>query len=131
MFKKFKIFGLVALLAATTMVFMSCSKESKIEGKWKITKASPSEIEDDKGETWTFKEGGSWSGVIDGLDVDGDWTISKDDLTISTKMESYKVTGEFSIDELKKRSMSLSGKWTVKFDGESESMKANYEFEKK
>ncbi len=51
-------------------------------------------------------------------------------------MEDYegavKLTGDFTIDELKSKTMSLSGSWNAKFeDGDSEKMKANYEFEKK
>ena len=135
MLKKMKMIAMVALLAATTMAFMSCSKESKIEGKWKITKA-PSELSDDKGETWSFKEGGSGSICFNKHDFDVDWAISKDNLTIEYKEKGVKLTGDFTIDELKSRTMSLSGKWTIKYTDdykgdETESIKANYEFEKK
>ena len=132
MLNKFKLLGMVALFA-TAMMLCSCSKESQIVGKWKITKA-PSELsEDDKGETWTFKEGGSCTVFVYGMDLDGDWSVSKDNLTIDLeKFESVKLTGDFTIDELKSKTMSLSGSWNFKFeDGNSEKMKANYEFEKK
>lgn len=40
MFKKIKLFATIVLLAIVALSISSYSKESKIEGKWKITKAS-------------------------------------------------------------------------------------------
>ena len=129
---KFKLLGMVALFA-TAMMLCSCSKESQIVGKWKITKAPSDWSESDKGETWTFKEGGSCTLFVSGVDLDGDWSVSKDNLTIDLeKYEGVKITGEFTIDELKSKTMSLSGNWNAKTEGgESRKIKANYEFEKK
>ena len=140
MYNKTKLFCIVVLMTAVTFVFMSCSKEDKIVGKWKITKVS-SELSEDKGESWTFKESKKCSVVIDGVDCDGEWYVSNDELTIyidentSWYKDSYfvtKLTGEFSIEELSSKDLSLSGKWKIKWsDGDSESIKVNYEFEKK
>lgn len=136
MFNKFKLIGVAVLLAATTLMFASCQKtEDKLVGKWKITKA-PSDLSDDKGETWTFKEGGSVSFFMGGEDIDGDWSVSNENLTIDGTLdygegEKFKISGDFTIDELDKKALSLSGNWTIKFYGESEKIKANYDFEKK
>ena len=65
-------------LFATAMMLCSCSKESQIVGKWKITKAPSEWSETDKGETWTFKEGGSCTVFVYGMDLDGDWSVSKE-----------------------------------------------------
>lgn len=125
--KNIKLFIMVAFLAAaTTMILTSCSKEKRIEGKWKITHAT-GVFSDDKGETWTFKSNRSGSFICSGWDVDGDWSISGDELTIDAKLQGYKVVGEFSIDKLNSSKMSLSGSWKV--DGEKENV--TYEFEKK
>lgn len=125
--KNIKLFIMVAFLAAaTTMMLTSCSKEKQIEGKWKITHAS-GDFSDDKGETWTFKSNSSGSFIFYGYDVDGDWSISGDELTIDAKINGYKLVGEFTIDKLSSSKMSLSGSWKV--DGEK--MNVTYEFEKK
>lgn len=126
-------FLVVAAFVATLamMMFTSCSKEKQIEGKWKITKAS-GYFSDDKGETWTFKANGKCSCYLDGLDLDGEWSISKDELTIEINEEGLKITGDFTLDNLSSKEMSISGTWKVKYDdGDSGSWKVSYDFEKK
>lgn len=134
MFKKIKLFATIALLAIVALSISSCSKESKIEGKWKITKATGSDLSYDKGSTWTFKENGSCTIALWEEDLDGDWSISKDELSIDLEeFEGFKISGEFTIDELSGSAMSLSGTWTVKdyYDGDTDKEKASYDFEKK
>lgn len=128
MFKKIKLICMAALVAATIMGITSCSKEDKIVGKWKVTRVT-GEIGGEKDDIWTFKENGSCSVVITGIDFDGDWSISKDNLSIDINENGYKFVGDFTIDELSSKELSISGKWTYKNYGES--YKANYDFEKK
>lgn len=139
MFSKVKVFAMVALLAATTLMFSSCSKESQITGKWRITRVSSSEwsaVSDDKGEVWNFKEGGKGSVILTGNDFDASWTISGDNLNLELdgvyySGEKVKCTGDFSIETLKSKEMSLSGSWVFKYQGEQlAKYKVNYEFEK-
>jgi len=134
MFKKIKLFATIALLAIVALSISSCSKESKIEGKWKITKVSGDEISDDKGSTWTFKENGSCTIALWEEDWDGDWSISKDELSIELdEMDNYRISGEFTIDELSSSAMSISGTWTIKDYTEDYTYKekVSYDFEKK
>lgn len=143
MLRKIKLFGIIALLAVAVVTVSSCGKDNKIVGKWKITSAS-GEFSDDKGEIWTFKDKGTCSIVIGGDTFDGEWSISKDNLTIDIDDREITITGDFSIDELKSKSMSLSGEWTAKYQEddyyyyksnskytETVRVKANYDFEKK
>lgn len=133
MFKKIKLFATIALLAIVALSVSSCSKESKIEGKWKITKAT-GEFSYDKGSTWTFKENGSCTIALGEEDWDGDWSISKDELSIDLEeVDDIKISGEFTIDELSGSAMSLSGTWTAKDtdEGYTDKEKVSYDFEKK
>ena len=104
-----KLLATVALIAVTTIMFTSCSKENQveqdnqieeekhIEGKWKITKASSTD--DDsfsyaRGETWIFKENGKCSiyVMLDEEyeeDHDGIWTLIDDKLTIELEPKTY------------------------------------------
>ena len=139
MFKNFKLFAVVALLAATTMFFVSCSKESQIEGKWKVTRAysSDADFSDDKGETWNFKDGGTGSATLFGMEFDMDWAVSGDNLTIELDGVYYsgyraKCTGDFDIETLNSSDMELEGTWTIKVDGETEArVKVEYDMDKK
>ena len=137
---KLKLFAMVALLAATTFMFTSCSKESQITGKWRVTRANSSEINvsNDKDETWTFKEKGKFSGYMGNLDVSGTWKVSGDELTIESDDKLYiegayfNAIAEFTIDELKNKEMSLSGNLILK-NAEYGTLKykVKYELEKK
>ena len=137
MLKQFKLLGMVALLAAA-MLMVSCSKEDKIVGKWKITHAS-GDFSDDKGSTWNFKDNGKCSIVVGNSDFDGEWSLSNDCLTIdieySTSSSEGKVIGEFDIDELSSSEMSLSGQWndSWSYNGsrQTRKYKVSYDFEKK
>ena len=113
--RKYKLFLVVALIAATSMMLTSCSKEKRIEGKWKVTRAS-GEFSDDKGSVWTFKESGDVTFQVDEYEYDGTWYVSGDELTIEYRNdeENVDLTGEFSIDDISSREMSLSGKWIDK-----------------
>lgn len=140
MFNKFKLFGMVALLAAA-LLMVSCSKEDKIVGKWKITHAS-GEFSDCKGDIWTFKDNGKCSGVVVFEDeLDFEWSLSNDCLTLEIDEDGASIVGEFDIDELSSSEMSLSGEWKYsyyEYDYEyggrnlvSGKYKVNYDFEKK
>ena len=140
MLRKFKLLGVIALLAITVATVSSCGKDKKIVGKWKITSATGS-FSYDKGETWTFKDNGKCVIVIDNEPYDGEWSVSKDNLTIDIEEDEFTINGDFSIDELKSSSMSLSGEWVAKIDydyyyyksssKETERIRGSYEFEKK
>ncbi|MBP5536390.1 MAG: lipocalin family protein [Bacteroidales bacterium] len=141
--KKTKIFVVIAFIAATAMMMLtSCSKEKRIEGKWKITRVSiistsssdSEEVEWLKGakdECWTFKANGTGFFVIaSDYQLDGDWSISGDNLTITTEKDSYgiKNTGDFTIEELNGKVLSINGKWK---DTDGWNAKVSYEFEKR
>lgn len=123
-----------ALLALTIVSISSCSKEDRIVGKWKITHAS-GDLSDDKGGTWTFKEKGTCSFTLFELDFEGEWSISKDNLTIDCSEtrngSKVNISGDFEIDNLTSSEMSLSGEWIVKVDDEKDKIKVSYDFEKK
>ena len=134
---KNKLFYIVLTMVAITAIMLtSCSKEKRIEGKWKIDRAS-GEFSDDKGETWTFKSNGTCICYLGGLDLDGEWSLSQDDLSIELDMRDYgydakKVLGDFTIDKLSSNEMSISGVWKIMWvDGGSDNSKASYDFEKK
>ncbi len=133
MFGKLRFFTFLAILVASVLILTSCSKESLIVGKWRIAKASINGIElsADKGETWTFKEKGVFSGVVQGIDVNGTWNVSRDNLTINFEMVGgTKVSGVFAIGELRSKTMSLSGNWLYKYEDGSSKLKINYVFDK-
>lgn len=140
MFSKVKVFAMVALLAATTLMFSSCSKESQITGKWRVVRASSNDlnVSDDKGEIWTFKEKGDFSGYIGGVDLTGSWSVSGDELTITMDDPltysgiSWKASGVFSIDELKSQEMTLSGNLVLKNSSyDNVKFKVSYDLEKR
>lgn len=128
-----KIF-IIAIVAFTAIMLTSCSKEKRIEGKWKIVRSS-GEFSDDTGETWKFNSNGNCICYIGGLDLDGEWSISKDNLAIEIDMRDYgyevrKVSGDFTIDKLSSNEMSITGVWRSKFSDGNENHKVSYEFEK-
>ena len=138
--RKFKLFAIVALMAATTMMLSSCFKETLIVGKWKVSHISSdmNTFDYDEGQTWTFKDNGSCTIFLMGVEIDGEWDISKGTLYIdldkfyAKDYNEIKIDGEFDIDELNSSEMELSGKWIGKVDGgESESIKVDYRFKKK
>lgn len=137
MLRKLKLFGIIALLAVAVVAFSSCTKEKKIVGKWKVTKAKldGDTLSDMKGAIWTFKENGNCTCEFVIGEVDGEWSISKDDLTIELEQGSMTMTCDFTIDELTNSEMELSGKAkeTGYSDGEryTYSYKLDFEFEKK
>jgi hypothetical protein len=140
---KLRFFAVVALVAATAIMFTSCSKEKKLEGKWKITKSSTSEsgydFSEAKGESWSFKDNGKCSVHITWTssykrDYDGTFSVSGNTLSIDLDKDSYgdKVDGEFDIDELSSKELSISGTWTIKEEGYNPGkVKCSYDFEKK
>lgn len=137
MSRNLKLFGIIALLAVAVVAFSSCTKEKKIVGKWKVTKAKldGDTLSDMKGAIWTFKENGNCTCEVVESEVDGEWSISKDELTIELEQGSMTMTCDFTIDELTNSSMELSGKAkeTSYYDGEryTDSYKLEFEFEKK
>ena len=143
MSRKIKLLGIIAILSILVVSVSSCSKEKKIVGKWKVTSATGDFLED-KGNTWTFKENGKCTIPTGELEIDGEWTISSDNLTIDINqpltIEGYncniKGTADFDIETLSNKEMSLSGNVNLKLYYqnvlvESEAMKGSYDFEKK
>ena len=128
--RNIRLLGIVALLIAAMVFVSSCSKEKKIIGKWKCTSAT-GDFKEFKDETVTFKDGGKCTFA----DADGEWSISKDNLTIEAEEDGDKITFDFTIDDLSSSEMSLDGTATVKYyyDGEYETYKAKgtMDFEKK
>ena len=143
MSRNLKLFGIIALLAVAVVAFSSCTKEKKIVGKWKVTKAT-GDFDGDKGSTWTFKDNGKCTIESGDMEMDGEWSISKDELTIDfdedRTIEGYRVNikgvADFDIDDLTNSEMSLDGKVHMKvyYNGsllEEETVKGKYELEKK
>lgn len=148
---------LLAAIAAT-LCFSSCTKkpEQLIVGKWKVVSARSSDIDvsDDKGETWTFKENGTFVGhfsFLDGLDGGGDieCRYTCDDNTITLRggdLEgrindydyyiNYEYVFTFDIDEITSEVLSISGKVKGSMNdsegySESDMAKLSYELERK
>lgn len=172
--------SLPLLLVATIAIvfcFSSCTKEPEkiIVGKWKVVSADCGQSQsndefydgfidgfsDDKGETWTFEEDGTFKGYFNALPyflygentglINGNIKCDYicDDGTIKLRngnlngafydYESYKYSFSFTfdIDEITSKSLSLSGKLTTVLiyeDGDTETMivnKLKYALEKK
>ncbi len=118
MLNKFKLFGIVALLA-TSLFMTSCSKENMLEGTWncvsltvdgRTTQTNP----------WTFNEGGSF--ICE--DLTGNWSLSGDNLTINysyyDKGEDYvNGTMNLNVTELKSKSLKVNGTLTERYYSES------------
>lgn len=121
---------LVAFLATITMLLStSCSNKKRILGIWKITYAS-TEVSCDQGESWTFKDDGTCTAVLiyDGLEFK--WSIDNNNLVMTSRIDDVDVTGNFSIDKINGKEMSISGKWIESADGEVDSASVSYVFEK-
>ncbi|MCR5424422.1 MAG: hypothetical protein K6E93_06675 [Bacteroidales bacterium] len=94
-----------------------------------------------RGSVWTFKESGDVTFQVDEYDFDGTWYVSGDELTIEYRNdeEDVDLTGEFSIDDISSREMSLSGKWIDKhyetvygeYSRVTDKYNVSYDFEKK
>lgn len=129
--RNIRLFGIVALLIAAMVFVSSCSKEKKIIGKWKCTSATGN-FKEFKDETVTFKEGGKCTFI----DIDGEWSISKDNLTIEIDDDEVKATCDFTIDDLSSSEMSLDGTMTIKeyhyeYGYETYKIKGTMDLEKK
>ena len=120
MHNKLKLAVLAVAFAAVASLFVSCSKESKMEGKWKVTKVASLDsdaIFDDQGTTWLLREYGSCNIALLGSHYDGKWYVDDDDLTIYLdKVGDCRIVGDFDIEKLDNDDMSLSGEWTAKWD---------------
>ena len=158
------------VVLATMVCFSSCTKnpERLIVGKWKVVSARCSDnnvkpwvidaISNDKGETWSFKENGTFVGYMNLLslqeidelgygDVECDYIC--DDNTIEGRGGNlrgitdygetrYDIVFTFEIDEISKNELSITGKITVTWtsfdyeESETETVtKIKYELEKK
>lgn len=128
MLKSLRLFGFIAILAVAMVTVTSCGKEKKIVGKWKCTSVRG---EGWYGMIWKFKDNGEFIWQEDeGEDDYGEWSISKDELRI----EVGDIIGEFDIDELTSREMSISGEWTeinTRTGEVRERFSSSYDFKKK
>lgn len=148
-------------MAATTIMFTSCSKDKAIVGEWRCITASTSDSDFDlsltKGETWKFNDDGRCSVSLsfrasNKADIsNGDWTINGDELVIKLDPDTYtdvgltakdEWTGTFNIETLNKKNLVISGKWVsiVTINNtvypeengtETYTINASYEFEPK
>ena len=140
MFKPIKFLGIVALIIATVVMFSSCNKyEKKIVGKWKIVKekVDGEEVGEVEGETITFRENGTCTIVFLESELDGEYYLNDETLTIDAKYPDGKYTFTFDV-EIKKSVMYLSGKCKDTYDGYyydyykgTDYYKVSYELEKK
>ena len=142
MFKPIKFLGIVALIIATVVMFSSCNKyEKKIVGKWKIIKEKTDgeSMDEDEGETITFKDNGTCTIVFWGGELDGDYSINGESLTINVNDDGEKYAFTFDVD-IKKSVMYLSGKCKYTYDEydydygyytATDNFKVSYELEKK
>lgn len=131
----------------------SCNKpEKQIVGKWKITSAKVDgyKIEEAKGEVWSFKQNGKFSGYIyfagkkggGGGDIDCNWIIDGNELVLKggdLETNGYGWSEEviltLDIEQLDKEELIVSGKmkydWSEDGYNGSESYKVVYELEAK
>ena len=140
---------------AVTLCFSSCTKkpEKLIVGKWKIVSAHSSDISnlsDDKGEIWRFKENGTFEGYFGFLEeivekgfveshynCDGETIVLRGGNLEGNLYDDhiYECVFTFDIDEITKDALSISGKlkFTESSDGEIgdiDIVKLSYELEK-
>ena len=131
----------LTLIAAVAMImcFSSCTKEKKIVGKWKITYAKEDGYNDKNAvsEIWNFKENGSFTGYLSGLEgeITCKWIVDGDELTLKGgDMEGsyYEIIYTLDIDEITNKTLVVSGKAKYYEDGElDDSWSVNYELEAK
>jgi len=146
----------LTLIAAVAMImcFSSCTKEKKIEGKWKITYAKEDGYNDKNaiGETWTFKENGTFVGYLSYFEqeVTAKWSIDGNELIIkggdlegsesgSGWSDSWEIIYTLDIDQLDNKNLVVSGKakeiYTETEDGytdtDTDSWSVSYELEAK
>lgn len=107
----------------------SCTKpEKQIIGKWKIVSAKFDgyKDEDAKGEVWSFKENGKFSGYLSfgkksRMDIDCNWHIDGDELVLSGGDLEFSESGygysyseevilTLDIEQLDKKELVVSGK---------------------
>lgn len=144
-----KVLHLTLIAALVILIgFPSCTKspEQQIVGKWKITrcKVDGSQDEDAKGEVWTFKENGKFSGYLDEdfNDCECNWYIDGSELILkggdldnggSGWSEEFVYT--LDIEQLDNSNLVVSGK--VKYecnmygDHRVETWKVSYDLEAK
>ena len=150
-----KTLRLMLIAAFAVMVCLSsCKKaEKQIIGKWKITscKENGQNVKKNVDETWTFKEGGKFSGTLGGdaynagPSVDCKWSISDNELTLNggdlDDEDGSSITYILEIEELNKKVLVVSGKakmeggwdddWDDDWKGNSSDRKVRYELEAK
>lgn len=105
---------------AVMMIMPSCSKpEKQIVGKWKITYAKEDgyNYKNAVGETWTFKENGTFVGYLSEEEVTAKWSVDGNELIIkggdleqSYGEETEEVIYTLDIDQLDKNYLVVSGK---------------------
>ena len=110
MLNKFKLLGIVALLA-TALFMTSCSKENMLEGAWNCTSLTV-DGETQSGGQWIFSDGGSFTMNM-GESLSGNWSLSGDNLTINVSQSSNgwseSITMNLTVTELKSKSLKVNG----------------------
>ncbi len=124
MLNKFKLFGIVALLA-TSLFMTSCSKENMLEGTWNCISLTI-DGQSDHSDPWTFNEGGSF---ICG-ELTGNWTLSGDNLTINGTEDGVTFTMNLNVTELKSKSLKVNGTIVERYYSESYSATISASFSK-
>ena len=133
-----KVLQLTVMAALVILMCLpSCTKpEKQILGKWKITyaKVDGYKIEEAKGETWTFKDNGKFSGYMyfggkkagGGGDIECNWFIDGNELVLkggdleaSESGSGYSYSAEavitMDIEQLDKKELVVSGKMKVEY----------------
>ena len=158
-----KALRLTFLAALAILICLpSCTKpEKQIVGKWKITyaKVDGYKVEEAKGETWTFKDNGKFSGFMCfgrkkagdvGKNIDCNWFIDGNELVLKGGDLEFSESGSgwsysaeavitMDIEQLDKKELVVSGKMRVEYseneDGytyhDTETYNVAYELEPK
>ena len=140
-----KALRLTIMAALVVLICLpSCTKpEKQIIGKWKITSAKVNGYKDDdaKGEVWTFKDNGKFSGYLSlkgETYFDCNWAIDGNELVLkggdleeSGSGWSYEVVITLDIEQLDKNNLVVSGKMKEEYyeDGEYETYSENVAYE--